>query len=87
MCCCAGILGSGHRKQGALEQVGRKVAGVEVGSVGALHSSPQPRVSESSLFSALSAHLFLFHPLNGMFHLPWKPRGGESFCCKKSFLL
>ena len=68
------ILRSGLRKQGALQQLGRKVAEVEVGSVSG-SAAPLSPVSESSLFSALYAHLFLFHPLNGMFHLPWKPGG------------
>lgn len=37
-------------------------------------STPPTYVSESSLACTV-AHLFLFHPLNGMFHLSWKPRG------------
>lgn len=81
------ILGSGLRKQGALQQLGRKVAEVEVGSVSG-SAAPLSPVSESSLFSALYAHLFLFHPLNGMFHLPWKPGGrgkGWSPCSGKAF--
>lgn len=50
-----------------------------------------PHLSESSLFTALDAHLFLFHPLNGMFHLPCEPggggEGGEIRCSRKAFFL
>lgn len=42
-------------------------------------STPPTYVSESSLVCT-AAHLFLFHPLNGMFHLPWKPRGRKVIC-------
>lgn len=40
--------------------------------------TPPTCVSESCLLAALDAHLFLVHPLNGMFHLPWEPRGRNS---------
>lgn len=42
-------------------------------------STPPTYVFESSLVCTV-AHLFLVHPLNGMFHLPWKPREGKMIC-------
>lgn len=49
-------------------------------------STPPTYVSKPSLFFALYAHLFLVHPLNGMFHLSWKPGGVWNSLFKKTFL-
>ena len=47
-------------------------------------STPRTCVSERSLVCTVT-HLFLFQPLNGMFHLSQKPRG-RNHLFKKSFL-